>query len=71
MKLIVNGKPREIADVSNVAAMVEQLGLRSDRVAVELNLNIVPRAEWEATTVREGDRVEVVQFVGGGSGFTF
>ena len=67
MNLIVNGKTKEIATVSNVAEMVVALGLKADRIAVELNLNIVPRADWEATTVREGDRVEVVQFVGGGT----
>jgi len=44
-----------------------QLGLKSERVAVELNKKIVRRVEWDSTTISEGDRLEVVHFVGGGS----
>ncbi len=53
--------------MANVAALVEHLGTKSDRVAVELNREIVPRAKWESTSIHEGDRLEIVHFVGGGS----
>ncbi len=68
MTLHLNGEPRDLPDGLTIAALVSQLGMKSDRVAVELNLEIVPRARWEATTLKDGDKLEVVHFVGGGSG---
>jgi len=68
MTLHINGEQRDFPDGLTVAALVAQLGMKPDRVAVELNLEIVPRAQWEATTLKEGDKLEVVHFVGGGSG---
>lgn len=65
--LHINGEQREFPDGLTVAALVAQLGMKQDRVAVELNLQIVPRANWETTTLKEGDKLEVVHFVGGGS----
>lgn len=65
MRIVINGDPRELA-ASNVAELVHALGLTGDRVAVEQNLEIVPRASWAATAVRAGDRFEIVHFVGGG-----
>jgi thiamine biosynthesis protein ThiS len=50
-----------------LAALVAKLGMKPDRVAVELNHDIVPRDRWAATLLQEGDRLEVVHFVGGGS----
>jgi sulfur carrier protein len=49
-----------------LAALVESLGMKSDRVAVELNRDIVPRDRWPATPLKDGDRLEIVHFVGGG-----
>ena len=66
MKLIINGEERSFGDLPSLAALVEQLGMKGDRVAVELNRDIVPRARWSDTPVRDGDRLEIVQFVGGG-----
>ena len=66
MRLILNGEERSF-DAADVAALVAQLGIKPDRVAVELNRNIVPRTAWADTLLREGDRLEVVHFVGGGS----
>ncbi len=63
--VIINGARREI-DASTVAELVKALELTGDRVAVEQNLEIVPRVRWDATPVAEGDRFEVVHFVGGG-----
>ena len=68
MKLAINGESREFPDGLTLAALVAQLGMKADRVAVELNLEIVPRDEWKATQLRDGDRLEIVHFVGGGSG---
>ena len=66
MKLQVNGEEHSFAGTLTLAALIEQLGMRADRVAVELNRNIVARDRWPATDLREGDRLEIVHFVGGG-----
>ncbi len=66
MKLRINGEERDFTSVASLDALVEQLGMKADRVAVELNREIVPRARWGETPVREGDELEVVHFVGGG-----
>jgi sulfur carrier protein len=66
MTIEVNGKPREIANGTSVASLLEELGVKQPHVAVELNLEVVPRAEHAATALREGDRLEVVTLVGGG-----
>jgi sulfur carrier protein len=66
MRIQVNGEPREVADGATVRALIETLGLGSVPVAVERNRDLVPRAQHEATTLREGDELEVVHFVGGG-----
>ena len=66
MKLQINGESREFNGPLTLSALVETLGLKPDRVAVELNRSIVAREQWPATDLREGDRLEMVQFVGGG-----
>jgi sulfur carrier protein len=66
MTIQVNGKPREIANGTSVAELLDKLGVKQPHVAVELNLEVVPRAEHAATALREGDRLEVVTLVGGG-----
>ena len=66
MKLHLNGDPREYAAGLTLAVLIEQLGMKSDRVAVELNREIVPREQWAETSLGEGDRLEIVHFVGGG-----
>ena len=65
MRLVINAEERELA-VSTLDALIAELGMQADRVAVELNREIVPRARWSATTLQEGDRLEIVHFVGGG-----
>jgi thiamine biosynthesis protein ThiS len=67
MNLTINGENRSLAPVESLHALVEQLGMKSDRVAIELNREIVPRDQWAQTPIRDGDRLEIVQFVGGGS----
>jgi len=69
MKLTINGEGRDFESPSSpftLAVLVQMLGMKSDRVAVELNRNIVPRGQWPDTVLHEGDRLEVVHFVGGG-----
>ncbi len=65
MRLEVNGEER-IVDAADVAALVTRLGLDVRKVAVERNLEIVPRSLYAATPLSDGDRIEIVQFVGGG-----
>ncbi len=66
MQRIIHGEERRCGDLGSVAALLEQLGIKGDRVAVELNREIVPRPRWSQTPLREGDRLEIVHFVGGG-----
>jgi thiamine biosynthesis protein ThiS len=66
MKLWVNGEARDIEPVSDVASLVRRLGLDSRKVAIERNLEIVPRSTYAVTPVAEGDRFEIVHFIGGG-----
>ena len=67
MKLQINGEERDLpTSPSTLADLVEILGMKADRVAVELNYDIVPRDRWADTPLKEGDRLEVVHFVGGG-----
>ena len=65
MNLIINGESR-VFPAGTLSALVEQLGMRPDRVAIELNREIVPRDQWTQTKLNDGDRLEVVHFVGGG-----
>ena len=66
MRLLLNGDEREIAEVSNVADLVAALGLDARKVAVERNLEIVPRSTYADTALADGDRIEIVTFIGGG-----
>lgn len=67
MTLQINGEQRDFPDGLTVATLVAQLGMKPDRVAVELNLEIVPRSNWDTTALKSGDKLEVVHFVGGGA----
>jgi thiamine biosynthesis protein ThiS len=69
MKIQINGQVRTFPDGPapfTLAALVEALSMKPDRVAVELNRAIVPRDRWGETQLSDGDRLEVVHFVGGG-----
>ncbi len=63
---MVNGAPKEVAADLTLAGLLESLGVDPRRVAVERNLEIVPKAAYASTVLQQGDRVEIVQFVGGG-----
>ncbi|MDB4942894.1 MAG: Sulfur carrier protein ThiS [Labilithrix sp.] len=66
MQVVVNGAPHEVPDELTVAGLVAHLGLSGGPVAVEVNREIVPRAEHAARRVIAGDAIEIVHFVGGG-----
>jgi len=67
MRILLNGEERTLEGPLTLAALVERLGMKADRVAVELNREIVSRPRWAETELHEGDRLEIVQFVGGGA----
>jgi thiamine biosynthesis protein ThiS len=62
----INGEQRHVASGISVAALISELGLDARRVAVERNLEIVPRSTFAAVAVEDGDQFEIVHFVGGG-----
>jgi len=70
MNLHINGEARAFTDSApaqfTLAALIESLSMKPDRVAVELNREIVPRDRWSRTPLKDGDRLEIVHFVGGG-----
>jgi thiamine biosynthesis protein ThiS len=66
MRLKVNGEEREFRGVASLADLLRQLGIPPVRVAIERNEELVPRGEYDATALQDGDRLEVVTFVGGG-----
>jgi sulfur carrier protein len=66
MNIYLNGQPREIPSGSTIADLLEQMQLESRLVAVEVNLDVVPRARHKEHLLQDGDRLEVVTLVGGG-----
>jgi thiamine biosynthesis protein ThiS len=66
VKLHINGEILNYSGPLTLAALVSEMGFKPDRVAVELNLMIVPRDLWSQTSLNDGDRLEIVHFVGGG-----
>ena len=66
MQIQVNGERHELRDESLLSDLLKELSLALERVAVELNSQVVRRKEWPNTILRDGDRVEIVHFVGGG-----
>lgn len=66
MKVILNGETVETADGASVATLLQQLAIGRERVAVELNANIVPKADYDKQLLTDDDKIEIVHFVGGG-----
>jgi len=66
MHIQLNGEPFELPDGATVGALLTRLDLAGRRIAVELNLDIVPRSQHDTTALTEGDQVEVVHAIGGG-----
>ena len=66
MTVTINGERREVPDGLSVAALLNHIGMSGDRVAIERNLDILPRAQWQETQIQPNDILEIVHFVGGG-----
>jgi len=66
MRLLLNGEERDVAGISSIADLVSALGLDARKVAVERNLEIAPRSTYADTVLADGDRIEIVTFIGGG-----
>ncbi|MFI4950220.1 MAG: sulfur carrier protein ThiS [Caulobacterales bacterium] len=66
MNLTVNGEPRAFPQLADLSALVAALGLDGRKIAVERNLEIVPRSAYGRTPLADGDRIEIVHFIGGG-----
>jgi len=66
MRLIVNGEERSFSGIGDVAGLVAALGLDARKLAVERNFEIVPRSLYAITAIVDGDRIEIVHFIGGG-----
>jgi thiamine biosynthesis protein ThiS len=64
--ITVNGEARQVAAGASLSDLLEQIGLDTRKVAVERNLEIVPRSSYAATALAEGDQLEIVHFIGGG-----
>jgi len=67
LRVQINGELRELPEEVTLSELVSQLALAPERLAVELNREVVRRAHWAATVLLDGDQVEIVHFVGGGS----
>ena len=66
IQITLNGEPYSIGGDARLLSLIEGLKLKRGRVAVEINREIVPKADWEGVTLAAGDIVEIVNFVGGG-----
>jgi thiamine biosynthesis protein ThiS len=67
LNIILNGEPKEISESLALDGLITELGLKAERLAIEVNRRIIRRADWPSTTLSEGDKVEIVHFVGGGA----
>jgi thiamine biosynthesis protein ThiS len=68
LNIQLNGEQKEVAGGIAITALISELGLKPERLAVEVNRRLIRRADWPSTTLAEGDKVEIVHFVGGGAG---
>lgn len=66
MRVQLNGESREVTERTTLEALISELSLTPARIAIELNQQVVRRDKWGATILAEGDRIEIVHFVGGG-----
>ena len=70
MRILINGEGKECEEGISLSALLDFLELPPQRIAVELNGEVVRRADWKSTILKNEDRLEIVHFVGGGSGFS-
>jgi thiamine biosynthesis protein ThiS len=67
MTLTINGENRDFDNITTLSELVSHLGMKPDRVAIELNRELIRRDRWPQTKLSDGDQLEIVHFVGGGS----
>jgi thiamine biosynthesis protein ThiS len=67
LQIQVNGEQQEVKEGLQLLELITDLKLRTDQIAIELNHEVLRRAAWSATILKQGDRVEIVHFVGGGA----
>lgn len=66
MKILINGETKELSNELNLSELLKHFSLPSERVAIELNKEVVRKKDWEIVKIAEGDKLEVIHFVGGG-----
>jgi thiamine biosynthesis protein ThiS len=66
MKVLINGETKEISNQLNLSELLKHFSLPSERIAIELNKEVVRKKDWENIKIAEGDKLEVIHFVGGG-----
>jgi sulfur carrier protein len=66
MELIINGKTEQMPEGMNAAQLIDHLGLTHERLAMEVNREIVPRSSFQSHVLKAGDRIEIVRAIGGG-----
>ena len=66
IKIVINGEEQLIDEGKNLDQLLDILELEKRSIAIELNLNLIPKSEWLNNVLRDGDKIEIVQFVGGG-----
>jgi len=66
VKVFINGETREIAKQVNLIELLKEFSLPSERIAIELNREVVRKKDWESILINEADKIEIVHFVGGG-----
>jgi thiamine biosynthesis protein ThiS len=70
LRILINGEGKECEEGISLSALIELLELQPQRIAIELNREVIRRADWKSTVLRNEDRLEIVHFVGGGSTFS-
>jgi sulfur carrier protein len=66
MKILINGESRELTESLNLREFLQHFSLPAERIAIELNKEVIRRKDWESVTVKDADQIEIVHFVGGG-----
>ncbi len=66
MKIIINGEKKEVAENLNLSALLKHLSLPGERIAIELNKEVVRKKDWAMTNINDADKIEIIHFVGGG-----
>ena len=66
MKVFINGETKEISEQFNLRGLLEHFSLPSERIAIELNKEVVRKKDWENIVINDADKIEIVHFVGGG-----